>query len=259
MQTVHVSVKFCAYVVARVRHPLHRDRRWPPLVLVPGTFGSAQDWLMFGYTPALKRRWRVIAIDPFGHGLSERPHSPDDYDAAGVTADLVAVLDAEKVERATVWGYSRGGWLACNLAARHPDRVGRLGRRRLCDARAQRRGQAASTHDQCVAKRGLPCIFTTFGVIDPKLQRTWEENDHLAVAAAIEGSLAPTGFIDHDAIQCPCAYYVGSQDWIGDHVRADVEELDATVDVVEGYNHVDVFYFAATTAMALVKARIPCT
>jgi pimeloyl-ACP methyl ester carboxylesterase len=231
----------------------------PPLVLVPGTFGSAQDWLKFGYTPALERHWRVIAIDPLGHGLSERPHWPDDYDAASVTADLVAVLDAESVERATVWGYSRGGWLACNLAARHPDRVDRL----------VVGGYAMHAHTdevkrlrsviEALRSRDWPAVFTTFGVNDPKLQRTWEENDHLAVAAAIEGSLAPTRFIDHDAIRCPCAYYVGSQDWIGDQVRADVEELDATVDVIAGYTHVDLFYFAATTAMALVRARIPYT
>ena len=43
-----------------------------------------------------------------------------------MTADLVAVLDAEGVDRATVWGYSRGGWLACNLASRHADRVERI-------------------------------------------------------------------------------------------------------------------------------------
>ena len=48
------------------------------------------------------------------------------YEAAGVTADLVAVLDAEGMDRATVWGYSRGGWLACNLASRYPDRVDRI-------------------------------------------------------------------------------------------------------------------------------------
>lgn len=44
----------------------------------------------------------------------------------GVTNDLVAVLDAEGVGKATVWGYSRGGWLTCSLAATHPDRIDRI-------------------------------------------------------------------------------------------------------------------------------------
>jgi pimeloyl-ACP methyl ester carboxylesterase len=28
--------------------------------------------------------------------------------------------------KATVWGYSRGGWLAFSLAATHPDRIDRI-------------------------------------------------------------------------------------------------------------------------------------
>lgn len=43
-----------------------------------------------------------------------------------MTADLVAVLDAEGIERATVWGYSRGGWIAYRIAAAHPERVARI-------------------------------------------------------------------------------------------------------------------------------------
>ena len=80
----------------------------------------------FGYAATLERHWRVITVDPLGHGASDTPHDADSYEAAGVTADLVAVLDAAGVDQATVWGYSRGGWLACNLASRHPDRVDRL-------------------------------------------------------------------------------------------------------------------------------------
>ena len=75
---------------------------------------------------SLAQNWRVINVDPLGHGASDTPHDADSYVAAGVTADLVAVLDAEGVDRVTAWGYSRGGWLACNLASRYPDRVDRI-------------------------------------------------------------------------------------------------------------------------------------
>jgi pimeloyl-ACP methyl ester carboxylesterase len=80
-------------------------------MLVAGTLLAAQHWRDFGYVEALARRWRVINVDPLGHGDSDAPHDPDAYEAAGVTKDLVAVLDAEEVDTATVWGYSRGGWL----------------------------------------------------------------------------------------------------------------------------------------------------
>jgi pimeloyl-ACP methyl ester carboxylesterase len=46
----------------------------------------------------------VINVDPLGHGGSDAPHDADAYEAAGVTNDLVAVLEAEGVDEATVWG-----------------------------------------------------------------------------------------------------------------------------------------------------------
>ncbi len=102
------------------------DGDGPPLMLVAGTLCAARHWRDYGYVAALARDWRVISVDPLGHGASDTPHDADSYEAAGVTADIVAVLDAEGVDRATVWGYSRGGWLACNLASRHADRVNRI-------------------------------------------------------------------------------------------------------------------------------------
>lgn len=102
------------------------DGDGPPLVLIAGTLCAARHWIEYGYAETLVRHWRVINIDPLGHGASDTPHDTDSYLAAGVTADLVAVLDAEGVDRATVWGYSRGGWLACDTASRYPDRVDRI-------------------------------------------------------------------------------------------------------------------------------------
>ena len=102
------------------------DGDGPPLLLIAGTLCAARHWRDFGYAERLAADWRVINVDPLGHGASDTPHDADAYVAAGVTADLVAVLDAEGVDRVTAWGYSRGGWLACNLASRYPDRVDRI-------------------------------------------------------------------------------------------------------------------------------------
>ena len=102
------------------------DGEGPPLMLVAPTLGAAEHWLDAGYVAALAPSWRVINVDPLGHGNSDTPHDPDAYEAAGVTKDQVAVLDAEGVDKATVWGYSRGGWLACSLAAAHPERVDQI-------------------------------------------------------------------------------------------------------------------------------------
>ena len=52
----------------------------------------------------LDRHWRVVTVDPLGHGDSDTPHDADAYVAAEVTSDLIAVLDAAGTDRATVWG-----------------------------------------------------------------------------------------------------------------------------------------------------------
>ncbi len=158
----------------------------PPLVLIAGTLCAARHWVDYGYVGPLARRWRVINIDPLGHGASDTPHDADSYQAAGVTADLVAVLDAEKVDRATVWGYSRGGWLACNMASRYPDRVDRI----VVGA------YAMHAHKDEVGRLLTPLagflrdgnwsgLWRALGVTDPAFANMMENsNDALAVAAA---------------------------------------------------------------------------
>ena len=234
------------------------DGDGPPLVLIAGTLCAARHWIEYGYAAPLARHWRVINIDPLGHGASDTPHDADSYRAAGVTADLVAVLDAEGVDRATVWGYSRGGWLACNLASRYPDRVDRI----VVGA------YAMHAHEEEVARLLTPlaqflregnwaALWRTFGVTDRGFQRMMEDgNDALAVAAAIDGSKRPTRYIDPASIRCPATYYVGSEDWIVPHVRADVEALGATVDVIDGQGHLGSFFAAADSVLARVETRL---
>jgi pimeloyl-ACP methyl ester carboxylesterase len=59
------------------------DDGGPPLILVAGTLLAAQDWRDVGYVKALAQRWRVINVDPLGHGKSDAPHDPDAYEARG--------------------------------------------------------------------------------------------------------------------------------------------------------------------------------
>lgn len=228
----------------------------PPLVLIPGTLGSASQWSECGYAEELSRRWHVVAVDPLGHGLSDKPHEPGCYLADDVTADLVAVLDAVGVARAVVWGYSRGGWLGCCLAAADPDRVERL----------VVGGYAMHAHEAEVAflsswvrhlESGLwGDLWAALNVTDPATQRFLEKgNDPFAVAAAIEGSLRPTRFVDQVAIKCPSMHYVGSEDWIAEHVRADARAFGAPFDLVPGHAHVSAFV-QAEAVLPLVQKRL---
>lgn len=96
----------------------------PPVVLLHGLGCGRRMW--FHQIRALRRRFRVIAYDLRGHGQSDAPAEATDYSAAHLTRDFIGVLDALKIERTAVVGFSLGGGPALGLAAGKPERVSRL-------------------------------------------------------------------------------------------------------------------------------------
>ncbi len=96
----------------------------PPVVLLHGLGCGKRMW--FHQALALQGRFRVIAYDQRGHGLTDAPTVATDYSAALLARDLVGVLDALKIERAAIVGFSLGGGPALALAASKPERVSRL-------------------------------------------------------------------------------------------------------------------------------------
>ena len=96
----------------------------PPVVLLHGLACGKRMW--FHQIRALRRRFRVIAYDLRGHGQTDAPSAATDYSAALLARDLIGVLDALKIERAAIVGFSLGGGPALALAASKPERVSRL-------------------------------------------------------------------------------------------------------------------------------------
>ena len=66
----------------------------------------------------------MIAPDLRGFGWSDAP--PDAYSKAVFAADILALLDAEGLERVRLVGHDWGGFTAFLLAFEHPERVERL-------------------------------------------------------------------------------------------------------------------------------------
>ncbi len=95
---------------------------WPVLLL----HGHTLDHRIWdNVTPALfERGLRVIRPDLRGHGRSTMPSKG--YHVSHHAGDMVAVLDAVGVERATVVGFSLGGGVAMELVVTHPERVAGL-------------------------------------------------------------------------------------------------------------------------------------
>jgi pimeloyl-ACP methyl ester carboxylesterase/predicted glycosyltransferase len=106
----------------RVYWESYGDPALPAILLLPAwSVVHARQWKLG--IPYLARRFRVIAYDPRGNGLSDRPTDPAAYAQGEFVTDAVDVLDAAGVSSALAVGHSQGGWRAVALAGRHPDRV----------------------------------------------------------------------------------------------------------------------------------------
>ncbi|MGQ9909201.1 MAG: alpha/beta fold hydrolase [Candidatus Flexifilum sp.] len=92
------------------------------VLYIPGFGSHSGDVLSTRLRAGIGQRRRVFAVDNRGSGQTQIT------DSAPVTLetyadDLAAVLDAEAVERAHIFGYSMGGCIAMTFALRHPQRV----------------------------------------------------------------------------------------------------------------------------------------
>lgn len=91
--------------------------RGEPLLLLHGLSSNARIWDLTA--PLLARRFRVLALDQRGHGLSDKPD--DGYDFQSVTGDLQAFVQALGLKRPGLVGHSWGANVALQFAADQPD------------------------------------------------------------------------------------------------------------------------------------------
>src|SRR5664279_3457887 len=94
----------------------------PPLVLVHGVGGDADQWVFC--LDVLAASHRIIALDLPGFGRSTKP--PIDYRIAGYVEVIERVLVNLGVARAHFLGHSLGGWIVAAFALRLPEKVDRL-------------------------------------------------------------------------------------------------------------------------------------
>lgn len=112
-----------AYVEAgalRIRYA--RGGTGPVIVLVHGFGESLVAWR--GVFDRLAQGADVIALDLPGFGLSSKP--PTGYSTDSMAAAVVLLLDALRIEHASIVGHSLGGAVAAAVTARDPARIDRL-------------------------------------------------------------------------------------------------------------------------------------
>ena len=74
--------------------------------------------------PFLSRRYRVLRYDTRGHGDSDTPPGP--YDFEDLVGDVLGLLEAFGIDRAGFMGLSMGGMTGLGLAIEHADRIERV-------------------------------------------------------------------------------------------------------------------------------------
>jgi pimeloyl-ACP methyl ester carboxylesterase len=93
-----------------------------PLVLLHGGLGSGE---MFGpVLPLLAERHKVIAVDLQGHGRTADIDRP--IDVRLMAGDIAALMDHLRLDTADLVGYSLGGGVALQTAAKYPAKIRRL-------------------------------------------------------------------------------------------------------------------------------------
>ena len=114
-----------------------------PVVLIHG-FASSIEAQWTPVIEALKKDYKVIAMDIRGCGGSGKPHDPKKYGIEMVN-DLVRLLDHLQIDKAHIVGYSMSAGTALCLTVHHGQRVRTLS---CCgagtrSARTERSGRGA--------------------------------------------------------------------------------------------------------------------
>jgi len=93
-----------------------------PVIFLHGGLANIDYW--GNQVPAIAAHHTVILIDSRGHGRSTRDVRPYGYDL--MADDVIALMDALKIPKADIVGWSDGGILGLDLAMRYKDRIGKV-------------------------------------------------------------------------------------------------------------------------------------
>ena len=100
-------------------YPGSDDR--PPLLCLHGLTRNSRDFEDFANRYA--GRFRVIAVDFRGRGMSERDPQPGRYTPMTYAADVLQLLDELSIDRALFVGTSLGGLVTMLVAGIQPERI----------------------------------------------------------------------------------------------------------------------------------------
>ncbi len=221
------------------------------IVLLHGGTSNLESWTSRGVVDNLAKDFRVIAFDARGHGKSDSPHDPAAY-GRQQALDVVRILDALKIERAHIIGFSLGSSTVAQLLTLHPERfltgvqVAGAGRSPKEANNPRIETEAAEIARDCISRsramRQAPAgMKPTEEEIQQRIAacRADKSFDPLAVAASLRGYKDQAVTAEQmAAVKVPTMGIVGTLD----HTLKDMQELKNTrpgmkLVLLEGVSH----------------------
>jgi len=93
-----------------------------PVFCIHGLTSNSRTW--DSIAAALSGKYRIIAMDLRGRGMSDKPGAGYSVDIHA--RDLDALLDVMKIKKTVIMGHSLGAVIGLYYAAKHPERVKKL-------------------------------------------------------------------------------------------------------------------------------------
>jgi len=93
------------------------------LLLHPGLNSTKEAWIELSYTDAFKKNFKIILIDPRGHGESDKPRDLTRYSYKIMADDVVALLDHLNIQKVHYFGYSLGALVGWRVAQFNQNRL----------------------------------------------------------------------------------------------------------------------------------------
>lgn len=179
-----------------------------PVVLVHGLGSSFEHgWRAPGWVDLLADAGRpVIPVDLLGHGTADAPHDPAKYEH--LESSIEQALPDGEVDAI---GFSMGALMLLRLAARTPERFGRL----VLMGVGENAFRADDSHGQ------LAEAFERGGDPEDVQMRLFVQlarsagNDALAMAACIRRPADPFTPADAAKVTCPTLVVIGDRDFAG--------------------------------------------
>ncbi|NMH28879.1 alpha/beta fold hydrolase [Flavobacterium silvaticum] len=191
------------------------DEKSPPLILLHGMDASSTMW--YPNMEYWSHSFRVIAIDYImDAGKSVLKNGP--LRKQEIALFYSDVFDQLKIKKASVLGTSRGGWIACYLALKIPERVENL----VLMSPAQVCGMVkpaiwpAIVFKMFPTRNSLKNTLAVFATHPEKIEQAYKDQFLFASQAGNSKAqithMTPFSGSDLEKIKIPVLYMVGSRD-----------------------------------------------